>query len=53
MGFELFGLRVQDIVIGYGFTLVRKGYDYGDCHNKSKTENEAGVWMMSYPEEMG
>ena len=35
------------------FTLVRKGYDNNHCHNKPQTENEAGVWMTSCPEEMG
>ena len=32
---------------------VRKGYDNHNCHNKPQTGNGAGVWMTSYPEEMG
>ena len=53
LGFELFGLRVQACCQLEQFTLVRKGYDNGDCHNKPQTGNEAGVWMTSYREEMG
>ena len=53
LDFELFGLRVQVCSQLVQFTLVRKGYDNHHCHNKPQTENEAGVWMTSCPEEMG
>ena len=53
MGFELFGFRVQVCSQLVQFTLAHKGFDNHHCHNKSQTGNVAGVWMMSYPEEMG
>ena len=52
LGFELFGLRVQVCSQLVQFTLMRKGYDNHHCHNKPQTENEAGVWMTSCPEEL-
>ena len=53
LGFELFGLGVQVCSQLVLFTLVRKGYDNHHCHDKPQTENEAGVWMTSFPEEIG
>ena len=32
------------------FTLVRRGYDNHNCHNKPQIENGTGVWMTSCPE---
>ena len=45
-------LLVQGMVIGYSFTLVRKGYDNHHSLNKPQIENGSGVWMTSHPEEM-
>ena len=53
LGIELFELRVQACSQLVKFTLVRKGYDNQHCHNKPQTENGAGVWMTSCPDEMG
>ena len=44
LGFELFGLSDQ---------VFSQGYGNQHCHNKPQTENGAGVWMMSCPEEIG
>ena len=33
--------------------LARKEYDNQHCHNKHQTENGDGMWMTSYPEQMG
>ena len=52
LGFELFGLRIQVCCQLVQFTLVREGYDNHHCHNKLQTENEAGEWVTSCPEEM-
>ena len=35
------------------FTLVRRGYDNHNCHNKPQRGNETGVWMTSSSEAMG
>ena len=53
MGFEQFGLRVQESCQLVQFTLVRKGYDNHHCHNKPQTGNGTGVWLASCPEDMG
>ena len=34
------------------FTLVRRGCDYHNCHNKPQIGNRTGVWMASCPEAM-
>ena len=35
------------------FTLVRRGYDNNNGHNKPLIGNETGVWITSCPEAMG
>ena len=35
------------------FTLVRRGYDNPNCHNKPQIGNVTGVWMTSCLEAMG
>ena len=35
------------------FTLVRRGYDNHDCHNKPQIGNKVGVGMTSCPKAMG
>ena len=53
LGFELFRLRVQVCSQLVQFTLARKEYGNHHCHNKSQTQNGAGLWMTLCPEEMG
>ena len=50
--FRTFG-NIPNAPIGISFTLACKGYDNHHCHDKPQTGDEAGVWMMSCPEEMG
>ena len=42
-GFELFGSLCRCTLIEYSFTLVLKGYDNHNCHNKPQSGNGAGV----------
>ena len=52
LGFGLFGSYFRYTDIEYSFTLVCKGYDNHNCHNKPQMGNVTGVWMTSCPEAM-